>query len=69
MSKKYAGVKNVLYEDFNEPKDVSWSGELVPYHKAVIDAIRKNDKDNIIILGTPTYSQVSITDLLEHVVT
>nr|ACP20205.1 beta-1,4-endoglucanase [Ditylenchus destructor] len=57
MSKKYAGVKNVLYEDINEPKDVSWSGELVPYHKAVIDAIRKNDKDNIIILGTPTYSQ------------
>ncbi|KAI1729764.1 cellulase (glycosyl hydrolase family 5) domain-containing protein [Ditylenchus destructor] len=57
MSKKYAGVPNVLYEDFNEPKDVSWSNDLVPYHKAIIAAIRKNDPKNIIILGTPTYSQ------------
>ncbi|KAI1729763.1 cellulase (glycosyl hydrolase family 5) domain-containing protein [Ditylenchus destructor] len=57
MSKKYAGVPNVLYEDFNEPKQVSWVNDLVPYHKAVIDAIRKNDKDNVIILGTPVWSQ------------
>ncbi|KAI1729762.1 cellulase (glycosyl hydrolase family 5) domain-containing protein [Ditylenchus destructor] len=57
MSKKYAGVPNVLYEDFNEPVRVSWVNDLVPYHKALIDTIRKNDKDNVIILGTPIWDQ------------
>nr|ABY52965.1 GHF5 endoglucanase [Ditylenchus africanus] len=57
MAQKYAGVPNVLYETFNEPLQVSWTGNLVPYHTAVINAIRKYDKNNVIILGTPTWSQ------------
>ncbi|KAI1710639.1 cellulase (glycosyl hydrolase family 5) domain-containing protein [Ditylenchus destructor] len=57
MAQKYAGVPNVLYETFNEPLQVSWTGNLVPYHTAVIKAIRQYDKKNIIIVGTPTWSQ------------
>lgn len=58
ISAKYAGVPNVLYETFNEPLDISWKNELKPYHEAVVAAIRANDPEAIIILGTPRYSQV-----------
>uniref|UniRef100_A0A915DHP2 Endoglucanase n=1 Tax=Ditylenchus dipsaci TaxID=166011 RepID=A0A915DHP2_9BILA len=47
---KYAGVPNVLYEIYNEPVHMSWTNELVPYHTAVIKAIRKYDTKNIIIV-------------------
>jgi endoglucanase len=58
MSKKYAGVPNVLYETFNEPTDLTWS-QIKPYHEAVVAAIRAADPENqpIVILGTPTWSQ------------
>jgi endoglucanase len=56
VSAKYAGVPNLIYEPFNEPVDVSWA-EIKKYHEAVVAAIRENDKEAIIILGTPTYSQ------------
>ncbi|KAJ8910370.1 hypothetical protein NQ315_002572 [Exocentrus adspersus] len=57
VSKKYAGVPNILYETFNEPTQEDWSTVLKPYHEAVIKAIRANEPDGIIILGTPTWSQ------------
>nr|UNG40285.1 glycoside hydrolase family 5 subfamily 2 [Agapanthia villosoviridescens] len=57
VSKKYAGVPNIIYETFNEPTSQSWNDVIKPYHEAVIEAIRANDPDNIIVLGTPTWSQ------------
>nr|UNG40306.1 glycoside hydrolase family 5 subfamily 2 [Mesosa nebulosa] len=57
VSKKYTGVPNILYETFNEPTGQSWSDILKPYHEAVIKTIRANDPDNVIIVGTPTWSQ------------
>jgi endoglucanase len=36
---------------------VSWSKVLKPYHTAVIDTIRKYDPDNLIVCGTPNWSQ------------
>ena len=62
FSKKYAGIPNIIYEPFNEPygkpgePPLSWSKDIKPYHEAIIRAIRKNDPDNIIILGTPSFS-------------
>ncbi|HEY3256479.1 MAG TPA: glycoside hydrolase family 5 protein [Polyangiaceae bacterium] len=58
MATKYAGVPNVLYEPFNEPTGLTWS-EIKPYHEAVVAAIRAADPDNqnVIILGTPNWSQ------------
>ncbi|XP_018564984.1 uncharacterized protein LOC108906255 [Anoplophora glabripennis] len=57
ISKTYGGYPNIIYETFNEPTTQSWSDVLKPYHEAVIKAIRANDPDNIIIVGTPTWSQ------------
>ncbi|XP_018562606.1 uncharacterized protein LOC108904500 [Anoplophora glabripennis] len=57
VSKKYTGVPNIIYETFNEPTGQSWNDVLKPYHEAVIQVIRANDPDNIIVLGTPTWSQ------------
>lgn len=57
MADAYGDTPNVLYEVYNEPLDVSWSGVLKPYHEAVIGTIRERDADNVIILGTPNWSQ------------
>lgn len=57
MAKTYGDVPNVIYETFNEPQQLSWASELKPYHEAVVAAIRRHDPDNIIVLGTPTWSQ------------
>lgn len=57
MAQKYGDQPNVIYETFNEPLDVSWSEVLKPYHQAVVDAIRAHDPDNVIVLGTPNWSQ------------
>lgn len=57
MATRYGDTPNVLYEPFNEPLQVSWSGIVKPYHEAVVAAIRQVDPDNVIILGTPSWSQ------------
>uniref|UniRef100_A0A183C255 Endoglucanase n=1 Tax=Globodera pallida TaxID=36090 RepID=A0A183C255_GLOPA len=57
ISKTYGSYPHILYETYNEPLAVSWTDVLVPYHKLVIAAIRANDAKNVIILGTPTWSQ------------
>lgn len=58
MSAKYAEYDNVLYEICNEPNgNATWAGNIRPYAESVIPVIRANDKDAIIIVGTPTWSQ------------
>jgi len=57
VSLKYGSKPNVLYEIWNEPITQSWGSTIKPYAVDVIKEIRKNDPDNIIIVGTRTYSQ------------
>lgn len=57
MAKKYGSRPNVLWETFNEPLAVSWKDTLKPYHQAVLASIRAHDPDNVVILGTPNWSQ------------
>lgn len=58
VSKKYADYPNIIYEIVNEPNGgASWSGSIKPYAEKIIPVIRKNDKDAVIIVGTPTWSQ------------
>ncbi|MFK7813434.1 MAG: glycoside hydrolase family 5 protein [Maribacter sp.] len=57
VSKKYGDTPNIIYEPYNEPLDVSWTGTLKPYHEDVLASIRANDPDNIVICGTRTWSQ------------
>lgn len=59
ISALYGEHPNIIYEICNEPngRDTTWEGHIKPYADEVIPAIRKNDPDNIIIVGTPTWSQ------------
>jgi endoglucanase len=57
MAGKYGSYPNVLYEPFNEPYDLDWVTKLKPYHEALTAKIRAKDPDNVIILGTPNWSQ------------
>ncbi|GAB3648050.1 cellulase family glycosylhydrolase [Glycomyces tarimensis] len=57
LADRYGHLPNVIWEPYNEPEQVSWSGTVKPYHEAVVSAIRSQDPDNIIVLGSPTWSQ------------
>ena len=56
IAQQYGDKPNVIYEDYNEPNRVTWA-QIKPYHQTVVAAIRAVDPDNLIVLGTPTYSQ------------
>ena len=56
MSKQYGKYSHVLYEIYNEPDRETWA-EVKAYSEAVIKAIRSNDPDNIILVGSPHWSQ------------
>ena len=56
IADKYNDVDNIIYEIFNEPIDQSWD-EIKAYAEEVIPSIRKNDKENLVIVGTGYYSQ------------
>lgn len=64
MAREYGNVPNVLFEIYNEPITTDWDGLIKPYAETVVDAIRStNGVDgsatrNIIIVGTPFYSQL-----------
>lgn len=66
ISEKYGDSPNVIYEICNEPNSgksdkeanlVTWSKDVKPYAEKVTAAIRANDPDNIIIIGSPNWSQ------------
>ncbi len=57
MSAEYADDPHVLYEICNEPNGgASWS-DVKSYAEDVIAAIRANDEDAVILVGTPNWSQ------------
>jgi endoglucanase len=64
MAQKFGAYPNVIWETYNEPRGYDWSDPNDPttptikkYHEAVVSAIRAVDPDNLIILGTPNWSQ------------
>jgi endoglucanase len=57
MATEYGSYPNIIYEIYNEPTKVSWAYDIKPYAEKVIGAIRKIDKKNIIVVGTPVWSQ------------
>jgi len=57
MAKKYNGKSHVIYEICNEPNGaVTWNN-VKTYAESVLEVIRKYDKDAIVIVGSPTWSQ------------
>lgn len=58
MARRYGDRPNIIYEIYNEPlKTASWTRDVKPYAEKVIAAIRAVDPDNLIVVGTPSYSQ------------
>ena len=58
MAKRYGNTPNVIFEICNEPNgDVTWQRDIKPYAQELIAVIRQYAPKNIIIVGTPTWSQ------------
>lgn len=59
IARRYGHLPNLIYEPFNEPlrEGVDWSRDIKPYHERIVAAIRAVDPDNLIILGSPSWSQ------------
>lgn len=57
MATKYGAYPNVLYEICNEPNGATTWAQIKQYAQEVIPVIRARDTDNIVIVGTPTWSQ------------
>lgn len=59
IARRYGHLPNVIYEPFNEPlrDEVDWSRDVKPYHMKVIAAVRAIDPDNLVIAGSPSWSQ------------
>lgn len=57
IAKRYGKYPNIIYEIYNEPLQVSWSEVLKPYSEEIISVIRQYDSNNIVVCGTPNWSQ------------
>ncbi|HEY9154486.1 MAG TPA: glycoside hydrolase family 5 protein [Opitutaceae bacterium] len=58
MARRYARYPNVIYELYNEPiGDTSWKDAVKPYSEQVIAVIRAIDPNNLIVVGSPHWSQ------------
>ena len=58
IARRYGHLPNIIYEVYNEPLGgVSWSATVKPYAERVVDAIRAIDPGNLIVVGSPTWSQ------------
>lgn len=57
MAQKYGESPNVLYEVYNEPTNMQTWPEVKAYAENVISAIRAEDPDNLIIVGSPEWDQ------------
>lgn len=57
ISTTYGELPNIIYEIYNEPLDISWNNVLKPYAQTIVNTIRTNDAKNVIVVGTPNWSQ------------
>lgn len=57
ISKEYAGKPNLLYEICNEPSGATTWDDVKRYAGEVIPAIRANDADAVVLVGTPDWDQ------------
>ena len=56
MAAGYGQYPNIIFEIFNEPINDQWL-DVRKYSESVIETIRANGSDNVIIVGTTSWSQ------------
>jgi endoglucanase len=58
LATQYASSPNIIWETFNEPPGGTYSwATLKPYHEAVIRTIRAAGSQNLVVVGSPNWSQ------------
>jgi endoglucanase len=58
IATRYGALPNVIFETWNEPEGrYEWDRDIKPYHETVVGAIRARGSRNLVILGTPFWSQ------------
>ena len=58
IARRYGDRPNLIYETWNEPlPEHGWAEVVKPYHETVIARIRRHDPDNLVVAGTPTWTQ------------
>jgi endoglucanase len=59
IANKYRNIPNLIYEIYNEPQTGvgSWNSSIKPYADSVVKYIRAIEPNNIIVVGTPNWSQ------------
>ena len=56
VSELYKDKPNVIYEICNEPNGkITWNDNVVPYANRIINTIRNNSPNSLIIVGTPEW--------------
>ncbi|THV33670.1 glycoside hydrolase family 5 protein [Glycomyces buryatensis] len=61
IASAHADNPGVIYETANEPNGVAWS-DIKSYHEQIIPVIREQDPDSVVILGTPGYSSLGLSE-------
>lgn len=56
MAKKYGKTPHVIFELWNEPVFTSWSA-VKTYSEEILDSIRDVGAQNLVIVGSPSWSQ------------
>lgn len=58
LAQRYKDQPAVLFEICNEPNgNVTWAGNVKPYAQEIVSTIRSIAPKNIILIGSPTWSQ------------
>ncbi|AKT41745.1 glycoside hydrolase family 5 protein [Chondromyces crocatus] len=57
MARAYRNTPNVIFEIFNEPLNYHAWTDVKAYAETVIGAIRAEGANNLVVVGTPTWSQ------------
>lgn len=57
IAKTYAGYPNIIYEIYNEPRDITSNSDVATYANEIIPVIRNYDKTNVIVVGSTMWSQ------------
>lgn len=61
IAQRHGNKPNLLYEVANEPNGVNWA-RIKSYHEQIIPVIRGKDSDAVILLGTPAWSSLGVSD-------
>jgi len=57
IASTYGDYPNLIYEIYNEPLQISWKDSIKPYADTLVKHIRAIDPDNLILVGSSTWSQ------------